>query len=371
MTERIIHLVQNRPSQPLNLSPPDRLDQPPTDQRGRRLRDLRVSVTDRCNFRCTYCMPKSVFGKAYQFLPHTELLSFEEIESVVKSLLPLGIEKIRLTGGEPLLRKNLEVLIDKLSKLKTHTQNKLEIALTTNGTLLKKKAFDLKEAGLDRLTVSLDAIDDEIFKQMNDVDFAVNDVLEGLEVASSAGFEHIKVNAVVQKGVNDCQIVPMAKYFKNSRHVVRFIEFMDVGSSNNWKMDDVIPSAEVIHRISTQLAPLEPVERSYPGEVAQRWRYKDGTGEVGVISSVTQAFCHECTRLRLSTEGKLYTCLFATEGLDIKPLLRNKDILNLPAEAVRHAVHNLWESRGDRYSEIRTGNTHVERKRIEMSYIGG
>jgi cyclic pyranopterin phosphate synthase len=354
------------------LAIPALLEQPTgrvDDTRGRPLHDLRISVTDRCNFRCVYCMPKEVFGKDYPYLPHSSLLSFEEITRVARLFVAHGVEKIRLTGGEPLLRKDLERLVGMLRGLQTPSGRPLDLTLTTNGALLARKAQVLKDAGLDRVTVSLDALDDATFRRMNDVDFAVSDVLEGIEAAHAAGLGPIKVNMVVKRGMNDDQIVPMARHFKGSPFILRFIEYMDVGASNGWNMIEVVPSAEVVRRIGEQM-PLEPVAANYSGETAARWRYDDGGGEIGLISSVTQAFCHECTRIRLSTEGKLYTCLFATRGHDLRALLRegrsDLDISN--------AIAQLWRTRADRYSETRTINTAgLARgdKKVEMSYIGG
>lgn len=342
-----------------------------TDTLQRPLRDLRISVTDRCNFRCVYCMPKEVFDKDYRFLPHGDLLSFEEITRIARLFVAHGVEKIRLTGGEPLLRKNLESLIAMLRELRTPDGRPLDLTLTTNGSLLARKAQALKDAGLDRVTVSLDSMDDAIFRAMNDVDFPVADVLRGIEEAHRVGLGPIKVNMVVKGGVNDGEIVPMARHFKGTPVVLRFIEYMDVGASNGWKMDEVIPSAEVIRRIAAEF-PLAPVDPNYPGETASRWRYADGSGEVGVISSVTQAFCSTCTRARLSTEGKLYTCLFATSGHDLRALLRTD---RSDAE-ITAAISHLWQRRGDRYSELRRANTAELRaqaasRKVEMSYIGG
>ncbi|OWF66287.1 GTP 3',8-cyclase MoaA [Polynucleobacter hirudinilacicola] len=339
------------------------------DQRGRILRDLRISVTDRCNFRCTYCMPKEVFDQNYPYLSHKELLSFEEITRLTSIFSSLGVEKIRLTGGEPLLRKNLEVLIGMLAQVRTPEGKPLDLTLTTNGSILRKKAADLKAAGLQRLTVSLDGLDDVIFKKMNDVDFPVADVLDGIAAAQEVGFANIKVNMVVKKGTNDHEIVSMARHFKGSGVILRFIEFMDVGSSNGWNMAEVLPSKEVIARINA-VFPLEAAEANYSGEVAQRWRYQDGSGEVGVISSVTQTFCHECTRARISTDGQMYLCLFANEGFDFKTLLRSgKSDLE-----IANAIMNTWATRDDHYSEIRGSNTtnqSTSSRKVEMSYIGG
>jgi cyclic pyranopterin phosphate synthase len=332
------------------------------DRRGRRLRDLRISVTDRCNFRCVYCMPKSVFGHDYAFLPRADLISFEEIVRVARVFVDQGVEKIRITGGEPLLRRQIEKLIEQLAKLP------VELTLTTNGSLLGKKARALKDAGLSRVTVSLDGIDDAAFKRMNDVDYSVGDVLDGIAAAAAVGLAPIKVNCVVKRGANDDQILPLARHFRNSGQILRFIEFMDVGSSNGWRMDEVVPSAEVVARIDAEFA-LTAIDANYPGEVAERWRYQDGAGEIGVISSVTQAFCATCTRIRLSTEGQLYTCLFAQGGHDLRALVRHDD----GDAALRRLVADVWRGRGDRYSEIRTAATALPGSpaRIEMSYIGG
>lgn len=372
MTDRVIQLVsESTRNIPLNFAPVASDAVPVRDTLQRKIHDLRISVTDRCNFRCVYCMPKAVFNKDYQFLPHSELLSFEEIEKVAKVFAKLGVEKIRLTGGEPLLRKNLEALVEKLSNIQTIHGKKIELTLTTNGTLLRKKAQVLKNAGLDRITVSLDALSEKVFRQMNDVDFSVAEVLDGIEAAAEAQLGPIKVNMVVKKGLNDHEIIPMAKYFKNTPHILRFIEYMDVGASNGWKMDEVIPSREVLNRISTELSPLECIDPNYTGEVAERWRYKGEQGEVGVISSVTQAFCKDCSRIRLSTEGKLYTCLFANRGHDIRTLIRTQEHQDQTDLLLENAIRNLWAARTDRYSEIRSENTTQTRDRIEMSYIGG
>lgn len=330
------------------------------DQRGRPVRDLRISVTDRCNFRCVYCMPRAVFGKDYTFLARSELLSFEEIVRIARIFVANGVRKIRITGGEPLLRRNVDQLIKALAALP-----EVEVTLTTNGVLLPRMAQKLADAGLRRVTVSLDALDDDIFKKINDADFPVADVLAGIEAAREAGLSPVKVNMVVKRGVNDHQIIGMARHFKGSGHILRFIEFMDVGASNGWRLDDVVPSREVIDRIHA-VFPLESSQPNYTGEVAERWRYVDGDGEVGVISSVTQAFCSTCTRIRLSTEGKLYTCLFANEGHELRAPLRD----GASDEELAAIIHRTWQARSDRYSEIRTENTH-ELKRIEMSYIGG
>ena len=333
----------------------------PADARGRGLRDLRISVTDRCNFRCTYCMPKEVFDADHPFLPHAEILSFEEIVRVAGIFRALGTEKIRLTGGEPLLRRGIERLVAMLRA----ALPAVDLTLTTNGSALKALARPLKAAGLDRITVSLDSLDDATFRAMNDVDFPVARVLEGLEAADAAGLAPVKVNMVVKRGVNDHQVVDMARHFRGTGKIVRFIEFMDVGSTNGWRMDDVIPSAEIVRRVGEHF-PLVPAEPQYRGEVAERWRYADGAGEIGVISSVTQAFCATCTRARLSTDGHLYTCLFAQQGYDLKRLIRG----GADDDAIGGAIAGIWEGRADRYSEIRTAETAKARK-IEMSYIGG
>jgi len=330
------------------------------DRLGRALRDLRISVTDRCNFRCVYCMPKEVFGKDYQFLERREILTFEEIARLSRIFQGLGVEKIRLTGGEPLIRRNIEQLIELLAAIPG-----LDLTLTTNGSSLERKARALKAAGLQRITVSLDSLDDAEFRRLNDVDFPVARVLGGIEAAAAAGLAPIKVNMVVKRGENDASILPMARFFHGSGHILRFIEYMDVGHTNGWRMDDVVPAREIVERIDREL-PLEPLDPNYPGEVAERWRYRDGGGEIGVIASVTQAFCRTCTRIRLSTEGKLYTCLFATTGHDLRALLRG----GASDEEMGAAISGIWSKRADRYSEIRTAQT-ARLQKIEMSYIGG
>ena len=329
------------------------------DTRGRGMRDLRISVTDRCNFRCVYCMPREVFDSGYRFLPHEAILSFEEIARLARVFVGLGVQKIRLTGGEPLVRRHLHRLVEMLAELA------VEITLTTNGSLLAKQVPELKKAGLDRVTVSLDSLDEATFRAMNDADFAVAKVIEGIEAAADAGLGPLKINMVVKRGVNDRGIVQMAERWRGSGHIARYIEYMDVGSTNGWRMDDVVPSAEVVRRISERW-PLEPIGPNYPGEVAERWRYADGAGEIGVISSVTQAFCSSCTRMRLSTEGSLYTCLFAQTGHDLKRLLRG----GASDDALRNEIAAVWQQRSDRYSEIRTSQTS-SLKKVEMSYIGG
>jgi cyclic pyranopterin phosphate synthase len=329
------------------------------DRLGRPVRDLRISVTDRCNFRCVYCMPKEVYGRDHAFLPRAELLAFEEIERVARVFAALGVEKIRITGGEPLVRRDLERLIAKLAPLG------LDLTLTTNGALLAEKARALADAGLTRITVSLDSLDDATFRAMNDVDFPVERVLAGIEAAATAGLSPVKVNVVVKRGLNDDGLVDLARYFHGSGHVLRFIEYMDVGHTNGWRLDDVVPAAEIVALIDAEL-PLEPVEPAYRGEVAQRYRYRDGGGELGVIASVTQPFCGDCTRARLSADGKLYTCLFAVRGHDLRALLRD----GAGDEQLAAAISAVWGARDDRYSELRTAETQALDK-VEMSYIGG
>ena len=378
MAERVIPLVDQRHADlvaqvPLHPSPATGLL---VDTRGRPLRDLRISVTDRCNFRCNYCMPKEVFDKDYPYLPHSALLSFEEITRLASLFLAHGVRKIRLTGGEPLLRKNIEELIAQLAQLRTVDGKAPDLTLTTNGSLLARKARSLKEAGLNRVTVSLDGLDDAVFRRMNDVDFPVADVLAGIEAAHAAGLSHIKVNMVVKRGTNDHEILPMARHFRGTGTTLRFIEYMDVGATNGWRMDEVLPSAKLIARLRAEL-PLVQLDPSSPGETAERWGYADasgqhdpGLGEVGVISSVTQAFCHDCNRARLSTEGKLYLCLFASQGYDLRSLLRG----GASDADIAAAIAPIWQQRSDRYSELRStlpaDNTQGAR-RVEMSYIGG
>ncbi len=330
-----------------------------TDTLGRPVRDLRISVTDRCNFRCVYCMPREVFGRGYRFMDRKELLSFEEIERLARAFVAHGVEKIRITGGEPLLRRDLEVLIERLARL-----GGLDVALTTNGALLPQKAEALVAAGLQRVTVSLDSLDDETFRAMNDVGFPVSRVLDGIAAASAAGLG-VKVNAVVKRGVNDHQIVELARHFRGTGHILRFIEYMDVGATNGWRLDDVVSAAEIVALVGAEF-PLEPAEENYRGEVARRWRYRDGGGEIGVIASVTQPFCGDCTRSRISAEGRLYTCLFATRGHDLRALLRGG-----ADDAELHArIGRIWSRRTDRYSDERSSST-ADIPRVEMSYIGG
>ena len=330
------------------------------DELRRPLRDLRVSVTDRCNFRCTYCMPKEVFGRGYEFLRREQLLTFEEIDRLARVFVAHGVEKIRLTGGEPLLRRDIERLVELLAQIPG-----LDLTLTTNGSLLPLKAQALREAGLSRVTVSLDSLDDEVFRAMNDADFPVERVLEGIDAAAAAGLAPIKVNMVVKRGVNDDSLVEMAARFRGSGNILRFIEFMDVGATNGWRLDDVVPAAEIVRRIDAEF-PLEPVDPNYVGEVARRWRYRDGSGEIGVIASVTQPFCGDCTRARLSADGSLYTCLFAHRGHDLRALVRS----GASDERLAEEVGRIWRRRSDRYSELRSAATR-ELPRVEMSYIGG
>lgn len=330
------------------------------DKLNRPLRDLRISVTDLCNFRCPYCMPKEIFGTQHRFLPKSELLTFEEITRLAAIFTELGVRKIRLTGGEPLIRHQVEVLVGMLKELPN-----IELAMTTNGSLLPQKAAALKKAGLDRLTISLDSFDDVTFRQMNDVNFPLEKVLAGVAAAESAGFKSLKFNTVVKRGFNDHQLLDLARHFRGSGHILRFIEFMDVGNTNGWKLDDVVPAKEIINSIHKKF-PLEPIEPNYRGEVARRWRYQDGQGEIGVIASVTQPFCGNCSRARISATGQLYTCLFAATGHDLRAMLRGE----ATDEQIRERIQAIWGFRSDRYSEIRSANT-TDRPKIEMSYIGG
>ncbi len=335
-----------------------------TDSFNRPLRDLRISVTDRCNFRCAYCMPAEIFGESYQFLPKGEILTFEEITRLSRLFVGLGVNKLRITGGEPLLRTNLHRLIAMLAAI----DSALDLTLTTNAYLLPQQAQQLKDAGLQRITVSLDTLDDAIFREMNGRGVPVQRVLEGIAAAAAVGLSPIKINAVVQKGVNDHTIVDLARHFQGSGHIVRFIEYMDVGNRNGWKWDEVTPAAEIIRRIDAEL-PLEPLESNYRGEVANRYRYRDGTGEIGVIASVTQPFCGDCTRARLSTDGKLYTCLFAADGLDLRGPMRAGAS---DGELVDQII-GVWGRRSDRYSEERTELAPLQndRPKVEMYQIGG
>jgi cyclic pyranopterin phosphate synthase len=349
------------------------------DSLQRPLHDLRISVTDRCNFRCRYCMPKEVFDSHHTYLPHSSLLSFEEITRLANQFVALGVRKIRLTGGEPLLRKNLEVLVEMLAQLRTPDGQPLDLTLTTNGSILQRKAAKLKAAGLKRITVSLDALDDAVFRQMNDVDFPVSDVLQGIEAAHAAGFESIKVNMVVKRGTNDHEILHMVRHFRGSGMALRFIEYMDVGETNGWRMDEVLPSAQVLQHLQNEFE-LVPLKATSSGETAERWghagadgQHSKALGEVGFISSVTKAFCSDCNRARISTEGQLFLCLFASQGHDLRQLLRS----GASDEDIRAAVAAIWQGRTDRYSEMRTQFQEnalppsTARKRVEMSYIGG
>ena len=332
----------------------------PSDKLGRSLRDLRISVTDRCNFRCQYCMPKEVFGPDYPYLKQEELLTFEEITRLVQIFVDLGIRKIRLTGGEPLLRREIERLVDMLTRF-----HGVDITMTTNGSLLAKHAQTLKDAGLSRVSVSLDSLDDRVFMAMKDVNFPVGHVLEGIDAAAAVGLTPIKINMVVKRGVNEDSILPMARTFRGSGHILRFIEYMDVGTTNGWRLDDVVPASEIIAKIHAEM-PLEALEANYRGEVARRYHYRGGGGEIGIIASVTQAFCGDCTRARISADGRLYTCLFASEGHDIRTPLRD----GASDQELRQIVETLWAERSDRYSEIRSSMTS-DLPKVEMSYIGG
>lgn len=335
------------------------------DQWQRPLRDLRISVTDRCNFRCTYCMPRELFGADHAFLPQPELLSFEEITRVARLAVAMGVEKIRLTGGEPLLRKHIEKLIAMLAQLRTPSGKPVELAMTTNATLLAQKAAQLKEAGLHRVTVSLDALDSARFSQLSDSNVSVERVLAGIERAAEVGLAPVKVNMVVRKGLNDDQIVPMARYFKGRGHTLRFIEYMDVGNTNGWNLNEVVTGAEIVQQLS-QAFDLTPTQAQYYGEVASRYSYTDGSGEIGIITSVSKPFCGDCTRMRLSPEGQFFLCLFASRGYDVRHLLRSSASDN---EIAAHLME-IWRGRNDRYSELRGSNTAPVDK-IEMSYIGG
>ena len=333
-----------------------------SDSFDRPLRDLRISVTDRCNFRCVYCMPRDIFGSSYQFLERKELLSFEEIERVARVCAENGVKKIRLTGGEPLIRRDVERLVERLAAL----AGLEDLSLTTNGApLTRARAQGLKDAGLRRITISLDSLDDTTFKAINDVDFPVRRVLKAIENAAVVGLSPIKVNMVVKRGVNEKSVIPMVRYFRGTEHIVRFIEYMDVGTTNGWRLDDVVPATEIMETINAEY-PIEPATPNYHSEVAKRWRYRDGMGEIGVIASVTQPFCGTCTRARLSADGALYTCLFATKGHDIRRLLRG----GASDEYIAQVIGSLWSRRSDRYSERRTGET-VALPKVEMSYIGG
>ena len=331
-----------------------------TDTLNRPLRDLRISVTDRCNFRCVYCMPKEIFGPDYPYLPHDQVLTFEEITRLARIFNEHGVKKIRLTGGEPMVRKDLHLLIGMLSRVPD-----IDLTMTTNGSLLARNAQALKDAGLNRVSVSLDSLDNEIFKAMNDVDFPVEKVLEGMEAAEKVGLEPIKVNMVVKRGMNESSVLPMARFFREKGYILRFIEYMDVGHTNGWRTNDVVSAKEIVKMIDAEL-PLEPLDPNYTGEVAERWKYKDGKGEIGVIASVTQPFCRDCHRARLSAEGKLYTCLFAVKGHDLKSLVRS----DATDEEISNEIARIWGKRSDRYSELRSENT-IDLPKVEMSHIGG
>jgi GTP 3',8-cyclase len=337
----------------------------PLDRLGRPLHDLRISVTDRCNFRCTYCMPKEIFGRDYEFLPRDQVLSFEEIERAARAFVSLGVEKLRITGGEPLVRRDLPVLIGELAALRTHDGGEIDLTLTTNGAALRALAGSLAEAGLRRVTVSLDSLDDAVFGAMNGIDFPVARVLDGIDAALEAGLAPVKVNMVVRRGINETSIVPMAQWARETGVTLRFIEYMDVGHSNGWRLDEVVPAADIIATLSA-VWPAEPVEAGYRGEVAGRWRYLDGMGEFGVISSVTQPFCRDCTRARLSADGQLYTCLFAATGRDVRAVLRDGS----SDEALVAFLAETWLARDDRYSELRSRST-ADLPRIEMFAMGG
>ena len=379
MSERVIPLVDQRhPSLPLPAVASHALSAAPLDGLRRPLTDLRISVTDRCNFRCSYCMPKEVFDKDYAYLPQSHLLSFEEITRLAKVFVGRGVRKIRLTGGEPLLRKNIEILIAQLAALRTLDGQQLDLTLTTNGSLLARKAQSLKDAGLQRVTVSLDGLDDAVFRKMNDVDFPVDEVLKGIEAAKAAGLGPIKVNMVVKRGTNEHEILPMARHFQGTGVVLRFIEYMDVGATNGWCMDEVLPSAELVQRIHAEL-PLVQLGHSAPGETAERWGFANAQGlhdpslgEIGVISSVTQAFCGDCNRARLSTEGRLYLCLFASQGYDLRQLLRDPKQTD---DVMAATIDAIWQGRTDQYSVLRSlrgpDTASGPGRRVEMSYIGG
>ena len=384
MAERVIPLVDQRLAarQPFFSATPIATDSLVSDTRGRALHDLRISVTDRCNFRCSYCMPKEVFNSHYPYLPHGDLLTFEEITRVATQFVALGVRKIRLTGGEPLLRKSLEILIGQLSRLRAPDGAAIDLTLTTNGSLLSRKAQSLKDAGLKRVTISLDGLDDAVFKRMNDVDFPVTDVLEGIDAARAVGLgvdaqghpSGIKINMVVKRGTNDDQILPMARHFRGTGMALRFIEYMDVGNTNGWRLNEVLPSDEVLARLRSAFD-LTALPAGQPGETAQRWgwcgsdgRHDPRLGEVGFISSVSHAFCSDCNRARLSTEGKIYLCLFASQGYDLRTLLRQ----GASDDQLRSAIAGTWQQRDDRYSELRgLGLAPHDTPRVEMSYIGG
>ncbi len=338
---------------------------PTLDRLGRRVRDLRISVTDRCNFRCTYCMPREVYGRDFAFLPHDQVLSFEEIERLARLFVEEGVEKLRITGGEPLVRRDLPELVGMLAALRRPDGGPVDVTLTTNGSALRSLAGALRSAGLGRVTVSLDSLDEATFRAMNGVDFPVAKVLDGIAAARTAGFGPIKVNMVVRRGLNEASVAPMARWARDEGHILRFIEYMDVGHSNGWRLDEVVPAAQVVAAIHAEM-PLEAIPPNYPGEVATRWRYRDGGGEVGAIASVTQPFCGACTRARISADGQLYTCLFAVKGTDLRAVLRS----GASDDELAVAIRSVWAVRGDRYSELRSESTR-DLPRVEMFAMGG
>ena len=358
--------IKTTPDVPADFDEINVTQAPLIDTLQRPLRDLRISVTDRCNLRCTYCMPREVFGKDFVFLPRAELLSFEEIERIARLFVGLGVRKIRLSGGEPLLRHGVERLIAKLARLSCPDGTGIELAMTTNGVLLAKKARTLKDAGLTRLTVSLDGLSDATFKRMSDSAAAVSTVLDGIAAAQTSGLAPVKVNAVIKRGVNEHEIIPLVTHFRHSGIIVRFIEFMDVGSTNGWRLDSVVSASEILATINSRY-PLQALAPNHQGEVARRWTYRDGGGEIGVVASVTQAFCADCSRIRLSTDGKLYTCLFATHGVDLRDPLRHQ----CDDETLTGLIASTWTQRSDRYSELRRTATTAPERKIERSYIGG
>ena len=352
---------------------PEDSSRPVGDALGRPLHDLRISVTDRCNFRCTYCMPKEIFGADYAFLPRSEVLTFEEIERVARVFADLGVEKLRLTGGEPLVRRDLPVLVAKLARIRRPDDGPLDLTLTTNGSALRSLAGPLADAGLQRVTVSLDSLDDVTFAAMNGVAFPVAKVIDGIAAARDAGLGPIKINMVVRRGINEASVVPMARWARDEGLILRFIEYMDVGHTNGWRMDDVVPADELVAMVDAVL-PLEEVPPRYRGEVATRYRFRDGSGEIGLIASVTRPFCGDCTRARISADGHFYTCLFTADGHDLRSILRDPDVADDPAaagDALRAAVAGIWRVREDRYSELRTEATSRSLPRIEMFAMGG
>jgi len=342
------------------------------DRLGRPLHDLRISVTDRCNFRCTYCMPKEIFGADYAFLPRSEVLTFEEIERVARAFVSLGVEKLRLTGGEPLVRRDLPVLVEKLAAIRRPDGELLDLTLTTNGSALRKLAGPLAAAGLGRVTVSLDSLDDAVFGAMNGIEFPVARVLDGIAAAVEAGLGPVKINMVVRRGINEASVLPMARWARDEGLILRFIEYMDVGHTNGWRMDDGVPAEELVARVDAEL-PLEEVPPRYRGEVATRYRYRDGSGEIGLIASVTRPFCGDCTRARISAEGRFYTCLFTAEGHDLRAILRDPALAGDAAteEALAARIAAIWRVRDDRYSDLRTEATSSALPRIEMFAMGG